>query len=204
MKGIEHDVKMKSSGKKFVSPGLWENQRLRWSRITVTRSNSSPLPSSSLDYVTMWIISLIQLETNGVKTYVLPQMQDKGEEQVASEKHGNVSISSTEVRSWSAMLKTVVMPSQNSGEINSLNWHKLAPLPEEAAVCPISMLILNPAQTFYVAVQWIGSCYWHSWRLWEESSNREELFKPALLLREKVSWAVVWYVNPALKLLVPD
>lgn len=67
--------------------------------ITVTRSNSSPLPSSCLDYVTTWIISVTQLETNGVKTHALPQMQDKGEEQGASEKHENVPFSRTEVLS---------------------------------------------------------------------------------------------------------
>lgn len=67
--------------------------------ITATRSNSSPLPSPSLEHVTTWIISLTQMETHGVKTYALPQMQDKGEKQVASEKHGTVPFSSTEVQS---------------------------------------------------------------------------------------------------------
>jgi len=49
--------------------------------------------------------------------------------------------------------ETVVMPSQNSGGMNGLNWHKPALLTEEAALCLVPMLILNPAQTSYIAVQ---------------------------------------------------
>lgn len=48
------------------------------------------------------IISLIQLDTNVVKTYALPQMWGK---QAASEKLGIVSTSSNEVQSWLAMPK---------------------------------------------------------------------------------------------------
>lgn len=57
----------------------------------------------------------------------------------------------------------------------------------------------NIAQTFYVAVQWIRTCYWHSWRLWEESSQREQLLNAVLLLKEKVSWALVWYSQSSFK-----
>lgn len=102
LKRTGHDIKMKTSGKKCVSPWLWENQELSWAMITVTRSNSSWLPSSSLGDVTMGIISLIQLDTNVVKTYALPQMWGK---QAASEKLGIVSTSSNEVQSWLAMPK---------------------------------------------------------------------------------------------------